>query len=61
MGSNQSSWEGYLLIFAGVFTALLGASYILSWSFHQPTPWPLIPLIALIVTLCVRFLRRHRA
>lgn len=55
--SNGSNLEALALAFALIFTVLLGVSYGVSMLFRIPVPWFVVLIVAVLVTLGLRFLR----
>jgi len=58
MQSNQSSWEGTILIFALLFTVLMGVTYGAAIWFRTPIPWFANLVVAMLGALALRYLRR---
>ncbi|HEU5100844.1 MAG TPA: hypothetical protein VFU22_17565 [Roseiflexaceae bacterium] len=58
MQPNQSSWEGTLLLFALLFTVLMGVTYGAAIWFRTPIPWLANLVLALLGALAFRYLRR---
>ncbi|HJZ49725.1 MAG TPA: hypothetical protein VKE41_21255 [Roseiflexaceae bacterium] len=60
MRPKQSSWEGTLLIFALLFTVFMGVTYGAALWFRTPIPWFANLVLAMLVALALRYIRRAR-
>ena len=58
MQPNQSSWEGTILVFALLFTVLMGVTYGVAVMFRTPIPWFANLVLALLGALALRYSRR---
>ncbi len=59
MESDQSSWEGTLLMFALLFTVLMGVTYGAAIWFRTPIPWLANIVLAILGALALRYVRRR--
>ena len=57
MQSNQSSWEGTLLVFALLFTVLMGVTYGAAIMFRTPIPWFANLVLSVLGALALRYSR----
>jgi hypothetical protein len=59
MPTKQPSWEGTFLVFAMLFTVLMGITYGVAIYFRTPIPWLANLVVAIVGALALRYLRRR--
>lgn len=59
MPPRQPGWEGTMLLFAMVFTVLLGIVYAVAIVLRFAVPWLLILALSILITVGLRFTRRR--
>jgi hypothetical protein len=59
MQSDQSSWEGTLLMFALLFTVLMGVTYAAAIWIRTPIPWFANLVLSVLGALVLRYVRRR--
>jgi hypothetical protein len=59
MSTKQSGWEGTFLVFAIIFTVLIGSAYMIANVFRTPIPWLAIVGVSAVCAVGLRYIRRR--